>query len=134
MGQLAAYAIQEGARHGGLASMLLAAFVIRNRVDAGWQGGDWIKVLASAPEVAGNDYSADPWPVDLQSFVYKRLLERIDSVYHGEEPDIYSGGRALYFADLSDGASLRPWFVETICRNPLQHERVGNVAQVTLFS
>ena len=133
-GQLAAYAIQQGARHGGLQSMLLAAFVIRNRVDAGWHGGDWMKVLATAPEVAGNDYSADPWPIDLQTFTNKKLLEKMHGVYWGEEPEVFSGGKVLYFADLGDSRSLRPWFVENICRDLLQHPRIGNVAQVTLFS
>ena len=131
-GRLAEYAMQQGARHGGLANMLLAAHVIRNRVEAGWHGGDWLRVLDAAPEAAGNDYAADPWPVDVQSFVTKKLLEKIDGVYGGEEPDVYSGGEALYFADLAS-PSLRPWFVERIARQPELHERIGSVGPVSLF-
>ena len=133
MGRLAGYAIEQGARHGGLANMLAAAHVIRNRVEAGWHGGNWLRVLDGAAEAAGNDYAADPWRVDVQSLVTRKLLEKIDGVYGGEEPDVYSDGQALYFADLGC-PTLRPWFVENIVREPEAHPRLGSVGPVQLFS
>ena len=41
-------------------SMLAVAQVLANRVNAGWQGGDWERVIRTAPELSRNNSAPRP--------------------------------------------------------------------------
>ena len=127
-GQLAAFAVSEGYRYGGTANMVAAAQVIGNRVRAGWFGGDWLLVIAHAPEVAGTvDVSSGP--VNPRDGGFRALLGRVDDIYYGTADDALTEG-ALYYAEL---CSAREWFVTNIATQPDSHPRLAQVGPVTFF-
>ena len=51
--RLVDFVVGEAFNSGGVEVMLAVAQVIANRVGAGWQGGDWLKVIHGAPEYRG---------------------------------------------------------------------------------
>jgi Cell Wall Hydrolase len=108
----------------GLQGMVAVGLVVRNRVLAGWNGGNWLAVIAATSE-----YSMT-WP-DTRDPMFQAVLARADSIYDGREPDITNG--ALYYANLSAGG-LSPWFLTNILRKPEVHARLGTVGQRTFFA
>jgi hypothetical protein len=135
LARLASYAIQQGARHGGVANMFCVAHVIRNRVQQGWFGGNWMQVMEAAHEVEAVDYAGDHFQVNLQSFPIRSFLQKVDDVYEGNAEDVFSNGRGVYFCDMhADPSHISLWFIDNIIHNPGDHPRVGTVGPVTLFA
>lgn len=129
-GQIAAYCIQEGHGAGGADKMIAIAHVLRNRVAAGWQGGDWMAVL----ENAAQNRAKVPPPLaglDLRNGSVKAFLQAVDDIYAGAEEDELTGG-ALYYADLHD--ITNSWFLENIARDPINHPRTATVGLTAFFS
>lgn len=122
------FAVQHGARHGGVNNMLAAAQVICNRARAGWHGGDWLQVMNRAPDVAGTEY--EPWPMDLRDRSVKVVMFRIEAIFHGASEDDLTGG-ALYFAEAHN--ITRPWFLANVSRKPHTHPQVAKVGEVSFF-
>lgn len=131
---------REGARHGGLANMLAVAFVVRNRVKAGWHGGDWLAVIADhaihrGEQATGNRQQATAektqknYP-DFHDEVIRDLLGWMDAVFDGAREDLWTEG-ALYYSQLE--LPQRKWFVDNIVRKPEEHPRVATVGPVSLF-
>ena len=81
-GKLADFVVQEAYHHGGTDTMLAVAQVLANRVAAGWQGGDWLRVIHTASEFRGTvtPITLEPNPRDGG---FRDLLRRIDDVYYG---------------------------------------------------
>jgi hypothetical protein len=126
----------------GLNGMLGVCFVLRNRVNAGWWGGDWIQVLSHH-----RDYSAKtaPYPdtlPDPRIYSIQCLLQEVTGIFSGSredditkptsptfKPSVYQP--ALYYAKLNEISN--PWFLENISRNP-DHGRIAQVGGLTFFS
>jgi hypothetical protein len=124
----------EAAHHGGHAPMLAIAQVIANRVHAGWEGGDWMKVIENAPNYIGTvnrrtlvTSSRDP--------DFRELLRKIEDIYFetadSSNVNTEEGGISLYYAELHK--IDRPWFKEQILSDPASHPRLAQVGQITFF-
>jgi len=128
-GQLAAFAWREAHHHGGLDNMRAVAFVIRNRVQAGWNGGDWMAVLNHHGTIAAHINEA-PYP-DLRNPYFRLLLQAIDDIYHNNANDELTLG-AFFYAEL--GKIDSQWFIQNIVRDSEHHGRIAVVGPVTFFS
>lgn len=126
--QLATFAHREGHHHGGIDNMLAAMFVLRNRRQAGWLGGDWMRVIDRAPECAGTLY--EPQVIDLRDTCFRMVLAQVDDVVSGLAQDRYTQG-ALYYAELNK--IDRPWFRENVLADLDHHPRVAQVGNVFFF-
>jgi hypothetical protein len=133
-GKLVDLIAAEAYHNGGSEAMLAVAQVIANRVAAGWQGGDWLKVIVSAPEYRGTVYETPASP-DPRDGGFRDLLRRVDDVYHGTADDSNvnneQGQKALYYADLND--LNREWFKENILNDLESHPRLATVGWLTFF-
>lgn len=148
-GQLALKAWQDGYPEG-LNGMLAVAFTIRNRVRAGWYGGDWLQVLSHHQEYAATLALPSQTLPDIRVYSINALLQEITGIVNGTREDNITikrdeyatfrpGSRpvALYYGhtDKIDN----PWFLEEICRaknddGTMRHERVANMATLTFWS
>ena len=126
--QLAALAIQEGARHGGVHNMVAVAFVMRNRVDAGWYGGEWMDVIERAGDRVGTFYPLQP--INLRDSSVKAFLQRVDDIYDGSEEDEMTAG-ALFYCELH--RVDREWFKQNVLKDRAEHPMTGSVGQVSFF-
>lgn len=138
--QLAALAWREGHEQGGVNNSLAVAFIIKNRVRAGW--GEWLDQIQrhaiwSARNQSELDQSSHPDPREPD---FQRLLQQIDGVVDGSLVDKLTvapklktgeGQPGLYYAQLNN--ITRPWFLENIVRKPELHPRTSQVGEVTFF-
>jgi hypothetical protein len=129
--------IGEAYHHGGHAPMLAVAQVIANRVNAGWEGGDWLRVIDTAPDYRGTVWSdlAGNLPINPRDSGFRELLKRIDDVYYGTADDSNvnnsQGQKSLYYAELHNINRL--WFRVNILSDPASHPRLASVGQMTFF-
>ncbi len=137
--RLVSFVIEEAFTSGGVEPMLAVAQVIANRVHAGWQGGDWLKVIDSAPDYRGTEQPRNYTPLDPRDGNIRELMRRIDEVYHGTADDSNvniedtNNGKivSLYYAELHN--VNREWFTEHISHDHLNHPRLATVGQLTFF-
>jgi hypothetical protein len=112
--------------------MLAVAQVLANRVNAGWQGGDWLRVIQSAPDYRGTIQSYKG--IDPKDGNFRELLRRVDEVYHATADDSNvnnESGKSLYYAELHN--INREWFTEHITSDLESHPRLATVGQLTFF-
>lgn len=109
--------------------MIAVAHVMRNRVESGWYGGDWMAVLDSAEECLGTVYEAQP-QTKLKDTNVRVFLQRIDDVFSGAEEDNTEG--AVYYCELH--SVQRDWFKENVLRQRESHPMVAQIGQVAFFS
>ena len=142
--QLALRAWQDGYQEG-INGMLGVAFTIRNRVRAGWYGGDWIQVLSHHQEWSATSALPDPYLLpDLRIYSISGFLQEISGVVTGQRDDDITIKRdslatfkpgalplALYYGHLDK--IDREWFLENISRSP-EHKRVSNQGTLTFWS
>ena len=117
---------------GGVESMLAVAQVMKNRVDAGWEGGDWLRVIESAPDKRGTEQPHIH--INAREGNFRELLRRIDDVYYGvaEDDNVNNdSGKSLYYAELHN--INREWFQERILDDLDTHPRLATVGQLTFF-
>lgn len=115
----------------GVQGMTAVGLVVRNRVNAGWNGGDWLAVMEAhdkSSSVEHGDLNVIRWP-NLRDPRFQAVLTKADGIYDGDEDDITGG--ALYYADLA--VTITPWFTESILRQPESHPRIGTVGRQTFF-
>jgi len=127
-GRLAEFCIREGIDAGGVDKMTAIAHVLRNRVDAGWHGGDWMRVLETAAEARGTEPPPLPY-LNLRDSSVKLFMQRIDDIYHGAAEDETNG--ALFYADLHN--LTNDWFLENVARDPAHHAHVATIGLTTFF-
>jgi len=134
-------------REDGLEGMLGIAFVYRNRVRAGWESGDWIRVLQNYRNAAATEYPASDEIPDPRTVTFTPLIQTITAIMNGTATDditvgknfAYGGGSilsvtpppALYYGQLND--INREWFLEEISRNPT-HQRIANVGSLFFWT
>jgi hypothetical protein len=126
--RLADFSIREAAHSGGIDNMVGVAHVLRNRVNAGWHGGDWMRVLETAAALRGTEPPELP-SLNLRDTTIKMFLQRVDGIYDDSEEDSTNG--ALYYADLHN--ITIPSFIAQIARNPQSHPRVYSAGLTTFF-
>lgn len=136
--QLVAFAVDAAFHYGGSESMFAVAQVIRNRVDAGWCGGDWLAVIDSAPEYIGT-VPKSVAEFDPRDLAFRKVLSQIDDIYHGSADDSNvnltddtGSHRALYYAELHNINRL--WFKTNILNDLKNHRRLTQVDQLTFFA
>lgn len=126
------FVLIEGFNSGGVEAMLAVAQVLANRVNAGWQGGDWLHVIRTAPDYRG---TVQPdTPVDSKDGNFRELMRRIDDVYYGTADDANvnnDSGKSLYYAELHN--INREWFTDHITSDIESHPRLASVGQLTFF-
>jgi hypothetical protein len=124
---IADFCIREGARHGGVTNMAAVAWVLRNRVMAGW--GDWYTVAATAPEKRGVIY--DDWKVDLRNSQVRIFLSRIDLIHSGIEDDDPVNG-AVYYTEMARPQTI--WFMANVLHDRDEHPLVAQAGPVFFFT
>jgi len=129
--QLAMFAFDEACHTGSLDSMRAVAFIIRNRVQAGWSGGNWNRTINFAWRHSCFEWevSADP---SLESDIFRRFLLQVDEIYDGTAEDNMTE-KGLYYCDTTRGRPVRDWFAATIVRDPANHPRVAQVGMIYIF-
>jgi hypothetical protein len=114
---LAAFAHTEASHHGGVENMLAVAFVIRNRQRAGWEGGNWMRILHAAKSAAGT--YCQPSAPDLRDINFRMLLSQVDDIFSGLAVDKYTAG-AFFYCELNkienDGSAITSCATMTIIR------------------
>jgi hypothetical protein len=135
-GKLVDFVVAEAYSCGGVEPMLAVAQVLANRVTAGWQGGDWLRVIHTAADYRGTIQLESA--VDPRDGNFRELLRRIDEVYHGIADDsavnheTQNGKqKSLYYAELHN--INREWFTEHITDDHSNHPRLATVGQLTFF-
>ena len=132
--QLAVFACKAAGPNASLEMMKAICYVMRNRVRAGW--GDWIEVIETADQHAGNE----PVPVKLDSTNrnLQRLLRDIDDVFYAQSGSYQSCGSDTIEAAMGEqgtgadkrgallywcriGQPYRPWFEENILKDQKNH-------------
>ena len=123
-----------------LEAVLAIAYVIRNRVRAGWEGGNWIKVMERAHLHAAHE----PGPrveLDAESRVFQMMLRRVDDIYFAQNAGDWGdvGGQAEGGLSMEDSLTernherlywywinrpVRPWFQENILADKKNHKRM----------
>jgi hypothetical protein len=127
--KLADFCIEERWMQGDAVDMESIAFVIRNRVQAGWAGGDWVRVLEKSIDLRGN-VPARVAGLDLQRQDIRDFLSAIDSIYDGSAEDGSTNG-ALYYCNLHNLTNL--WLRDNIVRDHQNHPRVATVGTTAFF-
>lgn len=137
-GMLAAFVAREGMRYGGPNCALAIAQVLANRVNEGWQGGDWLKVIDDAPKYRGT-YYPEPFIVDPRDATFRQILGGVEDIYHHTADDSnvnITDDRgnlvALYYCELHN-VNL-PWFKEHILNDRENHPRIAKVGELTMFA
>jgi hypothetical protein len=133
-GRLMDLVIEEAYASGGVIAMLAVAQVIYNRVQAGWQGGDWLRVITTAPDYRGTTPAPVSNRIDPRNGNFRELMRQIDDVYYGTADDTNVNtekGKSLYYVELHNVD--RPWFQEQILQDQESHPRLAHVGQLTFF-
>lgn len=133
-GRLMDLVIADGYTSGGVGPMLAVAQVIYNRVKAGWQGGDWLRVIDTAAEYRGTTPAQENVHVDPHDGNFRELMRKIDDVYYGTADDSNvntRSGKSLYYAELHN--INRDWFTQHILSDHDSHPRLAKVGQLTFF-
>lgn len=147
-GQLAMFAFREGERlsPGCREAKLGIAHVVRNRLDAGWDSGDWLKIIAGIPIHAANNVEEMDFKsyVDVWSQDFRWLYGKCEQLYEGRlEDDVTASAdpkkafgaghsqRALFFGSLQ--SLTRQWFVDKIVKCPNEHPRLADAGTITFF-
>ena len=128
------FVVEEAYASGGVEPMLAVAQVLANRVHAGWQGGDWLRVIDSAPDYRGTLQPKNYTPLDPREGNFRELMRRVDDVYHGTADDTNvnnESGKSLYYAELHN--INRDWFSTHILSDLESHPRLAVVGQITFF-
>jgi hypothetical protein len=146
-GQIALKAWQD-LKDEGINGMLAAAFTIRNRVRAGWYGGDWVEVISNHRQWSARlEPYSDQLP-DPRNFAFQCLIQEINGIYDGSRRDditvmadesisarsIFSQQApkaVLYYGRLDQISN--PWFLENIARRPDLHPRHAQVGMTYFF-
>lgn len=116
--------------------MKAVCFVVRNRIRAGFYGGDWAKILSNHAQWSSTREPPSSEIPDPREPAFRALLQDVTGIFTGQLEDnitVKEGGSALavqppvalYYAKLNEIDS--PWFLENISRNTSQHRIIANV-------
>jgi hypothetical protein len=126
--------------------MLGCAFTVRNRIRAGWYGGNWLDVLAHHQEWSGTTQQSTEIP-DPRVLSFMMLLQQIDGIFTGATDDHITIKRdgeasrisltgpppvALYYSRLD--RTDNEWFLNNISRCPEKHPMIAQVGLMSFFA
>lgn len=119
-------------RQDDMVGLISRSIVIANRSKAGWQNGDFLKIMAEMER-----FEANPRPDDLRyeygdprEPLFGKFLWRLEMVWEGSEKDITN--RGLFWARLDQ--PITPWFQKAVLDHPELHQRTGVAGMATFFS
>jgi hypothetical protein len=127
--QMVRFAGEQAGRYGGVSCMLAIAFVLRNRVFAGW--GSWLEVVERAPSrLANSDLKPDEMGPVLRSGNGRIMLARIDEIYSRPDAEDITGG-ALFWVDPQ--LAIAPDFKREVIDRQAEHPRVAHIGPLWFF-
>lgn len=133
--QLVRFCVDEAYHMGGTEPVLAVAQVIANRVGEGWCGGDWLRVIETAPDFTGTVRENRP-VVEPRGVTFRRILQSIDDVYYGIADDTNVNNdqaqKSLYYAELNN--LNRDWFKTNILNDLANHPMIAKVGQFNFFA
>lgn len=110
--------------------MTLCGLVVRNRVLAGWESGQWLRLIE-----VHDKYRFDGKPPRVLKFgdphhdlLFRRCLAIAENIYNGKERDISEG--ALWYGRLNECSDE---FKEKICRQMSDHPMVATIGRNACF-
>lgn len=130
--QIVEFAWTEAAASGALVNILAVACVLRNRVQAGWFGGDWLAVIHHAGEAAAHEGQERVY-FDITDNNLDGLLREVDDIYYGvftEDITVAQGSRALYWCFVD--RPIRDWFRDKVIQHEA-HPRMATAGMLNLF-
>jgi hypothetical protein len=147
---LALFAAREAGEGGSLEQMKAIAYIVRNRVKAGWFDGQWLTVIEHSWESAGN-LAKKRALLDPSNRIFQRFVADIDDIYYGAgRPTrvIHETPTAQRFA--ADGGELEaatssalfwawldrpytPWFNENILGQSRSHPMRAQMGLLAFF-
>jgi hypothetical protein len=137
-GKLVSFCVDEAYHTGSPDVVLGIAQTLKNRVDAGWCGGDWKQVIETAPDYVGTLQENRP-EIDPRDVLFRRILGAIDDVYYGiaDAGDVNVEGPdetkvSLYYAELHN--LNRQWFKDSITNDLESHPRIAKVGSFDFFA
>jgi hypothetical protein len=134
----------------GVSGAKACAFSFRNRVRAGWFGGNWADVLSHHREVAATTEPLPDLIPDPRESGFRTFLQDITNIFSGQAEDTITIAQdsmanymkignlsaapppVLYFGRLSE--ITNPWFLENISRNHAQHRVVASVGTLNFWT
>lgn len=143
--QLARLAWLDG-HEDGTNAMLGCAFVIRNRIRAGWHGGQWHEILSNHHKYSAKvELYPDTIP-DPRGFAFMSFLQQVDQIFSGALDDFVTIKQdgdwkyvmsvappvAMYYGRLND--ITNDWFLQNIARKGDEHPRIAQVGQLFFFA
>lgn len=149
--QVAAFCYRQARHTGSVDCMKAVAWVLRNRLKAGWGDGTWLRLMNAHGQVAGNDQAMSA-EFDQNDRLLQMLVRDIDDIYLGTADDdtrricdgfaglsgrdglVTRGERpqpALYYQFINLPA--REWFTENIIRKPQDHPQIATIGMMALY-
>jgi len=126
----------------GVLGMTLAGLIIRNRVLAGWEDGQWIRLIEKHESYNMPDEGTPVRPMRLgdphHDILFRRVLAIAENIYNGRERDITDagskinpGGGALWYCRLNECSER---FKEAIVRHMMdEHPMIATVGRISCF-
>ena len=133
---LVLFAARQVGLDGNLEQMKAVCYIVRNQVRAGW--GDWLAVMESHSDRAGNDPPDER--LKLEDRRLMNLARDIDAIFYGHEDDEISRvcGRQskerppiLYWCFIH--RPIRPWFEAMIAKDPINHKMRSQIGFMMLY-
>jgi hypothetical protein len=128
LGELAIISWSE-AEASGVDPALGIAHCLRNRIEAGWYGGDWFELFQNLANSSANEILlARRYPDFRDLAIVKWYMPKVEQVFQGTLPDMTFG--AKYWGKLG---TARQWFVESIVRSS-DHKRTAQIGEFSFYS
>jgi hypothetical protein len=116
--------------------MTLCGLVVRNRMVAGWEDGDWLRLIQKHDSY---HFPTDKTPRAMKhgnphhDMLFKRCLAVAENIYHGRERDITAdpaGNGALWYGRLT---ACSEEFKEKIVRRMSDHNMIATIGRNACF-
>lgn len=113
----------------GIDPALGIANCLKNRIEAGWFGGDWIELFQNLANSSANSASlARQYPDFRDLAIVKQYMPKIEQIFQGSGQDLTFG--AKYWCKLSTASAN---FVETVVRSA-NHKRTAQIGDFSFYS
>jgi hypothetical protein len=138
-GALVLFAAREAGPNADLKHMKAIAYVIRNRVRAGW-AENWLAAMEQAEVNRANDLVR--YPLNINSRAFQMFTRDIDEIFYGSNQDndeiaaVCCGATKeeaplMYWCYI--GRPISQWFTENILRKPEEHRQRANFNLLYLY-
>jgi hypothetical protein len=151
--ELALFAARAAGEKASLEQMKAIAYVVRNRVKAGWHDGQWLTVMEHAADAAGN-LEGPRVLLDPSTRTLQRMIADVDDIYYraggrdsGNHEAVWNRTaqgvpaeadnmedalrKVLYWCFVNQ--PLTPWFQENILDRPEDHAMRAQMGLMMFF-